>query len=297
LVSVEFSRRELEDLRRMVVRVAGEAAAYLRDRLGVSELLEVVTVHKYDSDEGMRVDVESERNIVDLLRAEGFDGIFVGEETGVNRLGSGRLIAVADPLDGSKNYASLVPWCAVSIAIAAPQSSSMHATLNDVVVGAIAPVFQWPVLSFARGVGAFEGSTRVKASGGSKLVIAYVENLEQAQVVQHYLQLVGGGRGVRALGSASLEVAWTGMGRAEVFIDVRGKLRTVDIAAAFWFAREAGAYIMAENRTARLDKIDRVGSVIAASTPSAWEKLIKALNGTTFERLVASENGHPPSSS
>ena len=279
---MELTRRELEDLRRMLVRVAGEAAAFLRDRLGVGELLEVVTVHSYDSDEGMRVDVESERNILSLLRAEEFRGVFVGEEAGVVRLGDDRLVAIADPLDGSKNYASLVPWCAVSIALAAPRDGEGAVTLGDVVAGAIAPIFQWPVLSFARGLGAFEGGSRVRASGGSRLVMAYVESLEQARVVQSYLQLAGGRRGVRALGSASLEIAWAGMGRAEVFIDVRGKLRTVDVAAAVWFAGEAGAYVAVENGSARLDRVERVGSVLVASTREAWDRLERAVEESGF---------------
>jgi myo-inositol-1(or 4)-monophosphatase len=279
--AVELTRRELEDLRRMLVRVAGEAAAFLRDRLGVGELLEVVTVHSYDSDEGMRVDVESERNILDLLKAEGFRGVFVGEETGTVRLGGDNLIAVADPLDGSKNYASMVPWCAVSIALALPERGN-SATLEDVVAGAVAPVFQWPVLSFARGLGAFEGASRVVASGASRLVMAYVERPEQVKAVHAYLQLAGGRRAIRALGSASLEIAWTGMGRAEAFIDVRGKLRTVDVAAALWFAREAGAYAAVENGSARLDRVERVGSVVVASTSEAWERLEKALLESGF---------------
>ncbi|KSW12202.1 hypothetical protein CF15_05425 [Pyrodictium occultum] len=272
------SSRELEDLRRLVARVAGEAAAYLRDRFGLEELLSVVSVHEHDSDEGMRIDVESERNIIELLRAEGLQGLFLGEESGLVKLGDDPYIVVADPLDGSKNYAGLVPWSAVSIAVA-PLPKGRDPWLTDVAAGAVAPVFPWPVLSFARGLGAYEGGARVTVERGRKprLLLAYVEKPDQASVVHEYLRLAGGRRSVRALGSASLEIAWAGLGRAEAFIDVRGRLRVVDVAAAVWLAREAGARVAVERRSASLTRVERVGSVAVASTEEAWRRIDAAL--------------------
>ena len=285
---VELTSRQLEDLRRLAVRVAGEAAAFLRDRFGLEELSELVGVHSHDSDESMRVDVESEKNIVELLKAEGFSGIFVGEEAGLVKLGGDPLVAIADPLDGSKNFASLVPWNAVSIALA-PLDDGGGASLGDVVAGAVAPVFRWPVISFARGLGVFEGSSRLEGRSGrrSRLVMAYFERVEQARVVQRYLELVGWKRGVRALGSASLEIVWTAAGRAEVFIDVRGKLRTVDVAAALGAARELGARILVENNTANLTRVEPVGSVVVASSEEAWKHILQALSDSGYGWLAS----------
>ncbi len=273
--------RLVEDLRRMLYRVAGEAAAYLRDRFGLDDLLAVVSRHEHDEDEGMRIDIESERNIVELLRAEGYRGLFLGEESGLIRLGGDPYIVVADPLDGSKNYAGLIPWNAVSIAVA-PLPRGRSPRLSDVVAGAVAPVFQWPVLSFARGRGAYEGGARVTVDGrGSRIVLAYVERPEQASVVHRYLRLTGDKRSVRALGSASLEIAWAGLGRAEVFIDVRSRLRVVDVAAALWIAREAGSIVAVEKPGASLLRVEKVGNVIV-STPGAWERLRQALEETGY---------------
>jgi len=286
------SRRELESLRRMLVRVAGEAAAYLRDRFGLDELLVVVQRHHHDEDEGMRIDVESERNILELLRAEGFRGLFLGEESGLVRLGSDPYVVVADPLDGSKNYAALVPWSAVSVALAPVAGGS--ASLRDVVAGAVAPIFHWPVLSFARGVGVYEGGARVsREERGSRLVLAYVEKPEQARVVHRYLELTGDKRSVRALGSASLEIAWAGLGRAELFVDVRGRLRVVDVAAAAWLAAEAGSVVAVERPEASLLSVERIGS-IAVSSPAAWPRLRRALEDSGHrwaDRLLASGGG------
>jgi len=283
-----LSRRSLEDLRRMAARVAGEAAAYLRDRFGLEELLSVVGQHSHDDDEGMRIDVESERNLLELLRAEGYRGLFLGEESGLIRLGGDPYIAVVDPLDGSKNYAGLIPWNAVSVAIA-PLPGGREPSLLDVAAGAVAPVTQWPVLSFARGHGAYEGGARVEARAARepRLVLAYVERPEQARVVYEYLRLCNGRkRSVRALGSASLEITWAGLGRAEVFVDVRGRLRIVDVAAAVWIAREAGAKVAVENLDTPLTRVARVGSVAVAYSSQAWERLTRALDAAGYGRLA-----------
>lgn len=286
----QVTRRELESLRRMAVQVAGEAAAYLRDRFGLDELLSVVSVH--EGDEGMRIDVEGEKNIMELLKAEGFSGLFLGEEHGLVKLGDEPLVAVVDPLDGSKNYASLVPWSAVSISIAAiPQAGTP--TLRDVLVGAVAPIFPWPVASFARGLGAYEGGARIAPADGSqasRLVMAYVENLDQARAVHAYLRASNGRKSVRALGSASLEIVWTGFGRAEAFIDVRGRLRVVDVAAALWIAKEAGATVLVERPAAQLTRVERVGSVVVAA-PSEHARLsvARALKEAGFGSLLDSK--------
>ncbi len=280
------TRRSLEDIRRLAIRVAGEAAAYLRDRFGLEELLETKAIHSYDADESMVIDYEGERHVIELLRLEGFRGIFVGEEHGTVKLGSDPLVAVVDPLDGSKNYASLIPWSAVSIAIA-PLPQGREPVLRDIVAGAIAPIPPMPILSFARRQGAFEGGARIHTTNRRKrLVLAYVESLDQARVVHRYLRLRNSRMSVRALGSASLEIAWVGMGRADVFIDIRGRLRIVDVAASLWFAKEAGAIVVVENPDARLTQVERVGSVLASSSQDSWNVLAEVLEETGFGKLV-----------
>ena len=279
----DLDEEVLEDLRRLAIRVAGEAAAYVRDRYGISEFTEVVGFHS--GDEGMKIDYESEGVILDLLRKEGFRGLFVGEERGLIKIGSDPFVAVVDPLDGSRNYASLVPWSNVSVAFGYVRDGK--ATLFDIVAGAVAPVFSWPISSFARGLGAYEGGKRLYAreAGSTRLVMAYVENIDQAKVVHKYLELVAGKRSVRALGSAALEAVWAGFGRAEVFLDIRGRLRVVDIAAGIGIALEAGAWVLVEKSNASLLSVEKVGSVIVASSKQVADTVSRALSESGFSSL------------
>lgn len=282
-----LTRRELLDLLNIVRRVAGEAAGFLRDKFGVEEYTEVVLQHSYDADEGLRIDVENEKHIIELLRTESFNGYFLGEEHGLTRISDGPFIAVVDPLDGSKNYASLIPWSAVSIAIAV-MPRGREPRLSDVVAGAIAPVHSWPVVSFARGLGVYEGGSKASPRRPpTRMILAYFEDIDQARVVQRYMELAPG-RPLRSLGSACLEITWTGLGRAEVFIDVRGKLRVVDVAAAVWVAAESGSTVVVENLGASLMRVERVGSVAVASSSDSMKHLAKALESEGHGHLLKS---------
>lgn len=281
----ELSRREMRDLWSLVHKVAVEVAGFLRDKFGLEDYTRIVLRHSYDGDESLRVDVLSEKNIIDLLRAEGFNGYFLGEEHGLVKISEGPFIAVVDPLDGSRNYASLIPWCAVSIAIAL-MPENREPRLSDIIVGAVAPVHNWPVISFIRGQGVYEGSMRVQPKRPpAKMVLAYFEKTEQARVVQRYMSLAPG-RTLRSLGSACLEIAWASLGRAEAFIDIHGRLRVVDVAAALGIAAESGSTVIVENINASLTRIERVGSVAIASSTESMNILAKALKLEGCEHLL-----------
>ena len=273
---MEAAGFDVEDLRRTLARVAGEAAGYIRDRFGLTRLLHVEAVHTRD--ETMSIDSKTEEYILELLRAEGIRGLVTSEERGTVKLGDDKLVVVVDPLDGSKNFASFVPWAAVSIA-AAPLPEDEPPRLTDIVAGAVAPIFGWPVISFARGKGVYEGASTPISTPTRRVLFYYAEDEEQASIVLNVMRrLKREGRRIsmRAGGSASLETTWTGLGRALAFLDVRGKLRTIDIAAAVHIALEAGAYVVVEKWGARIDRVEEVGVVIVAP-PDTWETVRDAV--------------------
>ncbi len=255
-------------MRKAVARVAGEAAAYLRDRMGFEELLEVVTVH--DGDEGMRADLESENMVVELLASEGVKGIVVSEEQGLRRLGSDPYIVVVDPLDGSKNYAAGVPWCSVSIAVLPADKP----VIGEALAAAVAPIApRLPVVSMARGRGVYEGSGRVEPRDKpSKIVLAYAETVEQARKLFEYVSRLPFIPSIRALGSSSLETVWAALGRTISFTDLRGKLRVYDLAAALAIASEARAKTYVERRVNVLEA-KRLGVVAVTRYTYAWEAM------------------------
>ena len=90
--------------------------------------------------------------------------------------------------------------------------------------------------------------------------------------------------GVRRLGAAALDLAWTAAGRLDGFWE--RNLHAWDLAAGIVVLREAGAFVSdADGKDAMLDK----GSVVAGNE-TIRRKLLKLLRTEGAERSVAAES-------
>jgi myo-inositol-1(or 4)-monophosphatase len=264
---------EAREYRRILVRIAGEAAGLLRDLSCSEEYTSRV------SGETIRADLESESYIIDALKSEGLGGRVVTEERGTVSLGGEGPIFIVDPLDGSTNYGECIPWSSVSIAVAPPGATS----LREVEAGAIAPVFWGPPMSFARGEGCYVGGERVEPRRpASNLIFVYVEHPEAAMGLARVTKELGGLK-VRSLGSAALELAYTSLGRARLFLDLRSRLRNVDVAAAMGMLLECGGSIVGgrgEPLDSGLGGVERVGTVIASLDEASIRRVLDILGGS-----------------
>jgi len=258
---------EPQEYRRILARIAGEAAGLLRDLSCSEEYTTRV------SGETIRADLEAESYIIDALRSEGLGGRVVTEERGIVSLGGEGPTFIVDPLDGSTNYSDCIPWSSVSIAVAPPGASG----LREVEAGAVAPIFWGSTLSFARRGGCYVGEERVEPRRPpSNVIFVYVEHPEAAMGLARVTRELGGLK-VRSLGSAALELAYTSLGRARLFLDLRSRLRNVDVAAAMGMLLECGGVIVGgqgEPLDSRLEGVERVGTVIASLDKATIDKIL-----------------------
>jgi len=272
------------DLRRIVLRIAGEAAGLLRDLRSTSTYSEIIEGTRNVDDTTIRADWEAEQLIIDRLRSEGLRGMMLTEERGKVDLGGGPLIFIVDPLDGSKNYLSGIPWSSVSIAVA---DTTRGTLLDSVVAGAVAPVFQEPPYSFSVDEGCFQASRLVRRPETPlPMIFSYFEAPGVARIVELYRAATGHKGPVRSLGSAALEIIYTALGRAEVFIDARARLRIVDIAAATAFARLCGSPvsdIRGFNVNPPVTEMSRINSLLVAFNEEKWRIAVRA--GETYSGM------------
>ncbi len=270
----------LEELRRIVERISGQTAGLLRDLSG--ERLDEIVAKQKLGDTTRRIDLIAEDYVLDMIKNTGIPSLIITEERGVISIGrEPELIYVIDPLDGSTNYIIGVPWSAVSIAVSFYKD---NARLSDIVAGAVAPIIpRFNVFSFARGKGVYYGGLRIEFNEkdfvGRNVLLGYFESREGARVFKAFMEKTENVK-VRSLGCASLEIVYTAIGRAELFMDIRGWLRNVDVAAALGIARELNAYI-SDSKGASIDStitdIVMVGDVIVARTKHMYEKAIEAV--------------------
>lgn len=263
-----------EDLERVLVRISVEAARHARELSGVGGYGDVVSRNPV-GDVTRRIDAEVEDYVVDLVRSSGLRALIVTEESGlVETSTSPDVLLILDPLDGSVNYVSGIPYCGMSIAAASRVSG---AGVGDVLAGAVAEIFRDRVYSFSRGLGArVNGEDASKSLGAPvDVVLAYFEEPDLVGRI-HRIWLKLGRPKIRSLGAASLDIVLTSMGRFRAFVDLRGRLRNVDVAAAIGFARELGAFAVDEAGRALdipLDRLSRIGSIVVSRDPSVLEAL------------------------
>jgi myo-inositol-1(or 4)-monophosphatase len=92
---------------------------------------------------------------------------------------------------------------------------------------------------------------------GEKIATSKLSSLEEAvigldlntykvkEVAAQLTNLIGQTKHIRHFGANALELCYVAEGLTDAFVDIRGKLRTTDVAAGFLIVKEAGGIITA----------------------------------------------------
>ena len=212
-------------------------------------------------------DLASERLVIEGLRALTPDAAILSEEAGASGPEGGPRWIV-DPLDGTVNYASGLPWFSVTLAYqedAQTHVGVLHSPLAQVltryVEGAIATVNGRDV----------RVSTCSSLSDAvvSLILTSHFDDREVARAAEAIRRLGNRARGVRIIVSGGLELSLVADARLDAFISLKADI--VSHAATMPLVRAAGG------RVTRLDGRD--------STDEDLEKI--ASNGAIHDELLA----------
>ena len=152
----------------------------------------------------------------------------------------GRTLAVVDPLDGSSNFERGIPFYCTSVAIVEGDSA------EGVTLGIIRDLVSGDVYVGRRGGGATKNGKRIRTSKAVEPAYAVVGvDLSRSPpgLVSGLEPLVAGVKRQVHLGANALELCYLAEGRVDSFVDLRGRIRITDFAAAYLIAKEAGAEI------------------------------------------------------
>ncbi|UXD22359.1 hypothetical protein IPA_03865 [Ignicoccus pacificus DSM 13166] len=253
------------ECRKAALRAAEKGIEYLRKSFLKEELTNVVEDHK--TDVSRKVDLEVEDIIIRTLREEGFKGSIVTEEKGV--VGDGEDHAIIDPLDGSLDFSVGMPYFIVSVAIAKGE------TLRDVVAGALCPSFGHPCYSFDdRGV--YEGDLPLKRGKREKVMIFYGDpESKQLEFLKRSHELLGRPK-IRTPGAIAFDLLHLVRGKVLAVIDIRNKLRNVDIASAIPMYLRVGGNVNEDVLDTKVDSVRVAGDIIALDDEEKFKELIQA---------------------
>ncbi|MCJ8209669.1 inositol monophosphatase [Mucilaginibacter sp. RS28] len=223
----------LEKIINQVIEVAKQAGAFIReerlkfdpDKIEYKGLNDLVSY----------VDKTAESMIVKGLEVILPEAGFLTEEKTLNRKGE-RYNWIVDPLDGTTNFIHGVPVFAVSIALT---------DNNEPVAGVVYEVNQDECFYGWKDGGAYLNGKKINVSKAPKIAdtllatgFPYYDFKRQGPYIELFTELMQSCHGLRRLGAASVDLAYTACGRFDGYYEYN--LKPWDIAAGVIIVREAG---------------------------------------------------------
>lgn len=215
-----------------------------------------------------KTDLAAEAAVVETLRAHKVSFTLISEESGVQRFGENfeECYVTVDPIDGTTNLMRRIPFYATSIAVSdKPFLMNVHAAL-------VADLFHGTTYKAQKAKGSFRNDQKVTPSDNTSFeeaVIGVDLNSYKIDLIAPRLtELIKKTKHIRHFGANALELCYVADGTTDAFVDIRGKLRTTDLAAATLILKEAGGLITTpDNRPldAQLDPKQKVEFIAAAN--------------------------------
>lgn len=232
-----------------------------------------------------RIDLVAEKTVIDVLRKRRVGATIIGEECGRIEEEAGRKdnssggFVIMDGIDGTTNASRRIPFYCCSLAYA-PEfrlSAVTHAAVIDLATG--------DLYHATKGRGAFCNGRRIRVSqsaagnSGKDLVIGMSTSDTSPEVIRRLSPLMFKKIHIRQLGAIALEMCLLARGQLDACIDVRGKIRPTDIAAACLITREAGGSVYSGDGSQELDAalgVETRISLVATAHRRAFEELSSA---------------------
>ncbi|PCH45260.1 MAG: inositol monophosphatase [Hyphomicrobiales bacterium] len=220
----------------VMVQAAQKAARGLMRDLGEVENLQVSL--KGPGDFVSAADRRAEKVIYEELERARPGYSFLMEESGViDRNSEHRWII--DPMDGTTNFLHSIPLFAVSLALE---------THGELMASVIYNPISEELFTAERGKGAFLNDRRMRVSARKDLSqsliatgIPALNRDKHSEYLYRQSLLMTRTAGVRATGSAALNLAWLALGRFDGYMETG--LSPWDIAGGMLMVREAGGFV------------------------------------------------------
>jgi myo-inositol-1(or 4)-monophosphatase len=232
-----------------------------------------------------QIDIAAENAIINTLEQNGISFTLISEESGIKRFGKNpyACYVTVDPIDGTTNLLRGIPFYATSLAV------SNESTLNSVHTALVADLYHDITYMAQKGKGAHRDNQKINPSKNVSLEEAVigvdVNTYKIRKIAPKLICLIEKTKHIRHLGANALELCYVADGTIDAFVDIRGKLRVTDMAAAWLILQEAGAKLTTidgRQLNVKLDPKQRVAFV--AANPEIHEIIIN-LTKSKRERI------------
>ena len=196
-------------------------------------------------DQMKRIDLVAEKALIEVLEKKEASCTLISEESGTKKIGQkpSEYYVTTDPIDGTTNAVRGLPFVATSLA------TSRTRRLRDIDTALVCDILHNITYTAARGQHAYRNEEKIAPSATSSLKEAVIGidlgTPKKEELTPHFITLLQETEHLRHLGANALEVCYVADGTTDAFIDMRGKLRVTDVAAAYLILLEAGGAITA----------------------------------------------------
>ena len=211
---------------------------------------------------------------LERVHAQGEAFTLISEELGVRKFGDGRNIVLVDPIDGSNNAKTGIPFFSTSIALLTGN------TLSDLSVGYVLNLATGDEFWAMRGSGAYRNGARIRTSATEGLVIAAYEAPSPATDLPRLMPILQQAKRTRCFGSTALDLAHLASGAISVFATATAS-RSFDFAAGMLIVEEADG-VITDLEGISLDHIiaglDRTAPLLACANERLHVRVLNAMS-------------------
>lgn len=188
-----------------------------------------------------RIDLIAESAVFRTLKKNDFNPTIVGEECGMVE-GKDAGLIIMDGIDGTTNANSGLPFYCCSLAY------STDTNLTSVTESVVFNLVSGDVFYASKSNGAYLNDKRIQVNNDPDIHIndmiigLNISGLSEKHFVS-ISKLISSVSHIRHLGANALELCYFARGSINAYIDVRDKIRAIDMAACYLIAKEAGGFI------------------------------------------------------
>src|SRR5688572_25353065 len=241
----------------------------IKDLLGTSEGASKISLGA-GGDISRKIDIVAETAVLNTIKSSNISPVIIGEECGIVDLNKSfssssssstsinnndNGFVIMDAVDGTTNAIRGIPFSCCSLAFA------NEFKLSSVTDAVVLDLFTGDIYSASKQNGSFFNNKRIHVRNEKDFSsITSLEDFKSIDVLigtnvsgvptnilDEISKVISFSSHIRHFGANALELCYFARGFMDAYIDIRGKIRSTDMAAAYLIAKEAGGKLYSSN--------------------------------------------------
>jgi myo-inositol-1(or 4)-monophosphatase len=254
------------------LRLIGETL--LKEISSLKKVSKAVVGIGASGDKTYQIDKLAEDIILIGLEKSGDSLSIISEEAGLKDIRGGGKRVLIDPIDGSRNAVTGIPFYCSSIAIADGN------TVGDIELSYVLNLINGHEFWAEKGKGAFLNGEQISSQKDDILyLVAYEAQLPRKDIAR-IMSLLAEARKTRCFGSTALDLSYLASGSISIFANPSSS-RCIDFSGGWLIVREAGG-IFTDMEGTPIDKVElglkKSTSLLVSGNEKLHEKALKLLD-------------------